>query len=97
MNDEQGKIRHSYLSLFRARRFLTIELPLHVLGDLLHCRVGSKRVAYWHYSYCPPPNRACNFHRTRLSSVSFHLSFFLDDVKYRFDLLHYACLSVYRV
>ena len=36
MNDEQGKIRHSYLSLFRARRFLTIELPLHVLGDLLH-------------------------------------------------------------
>ena len=76
---------------------LTIKLAFHRLGELLHCRVGSKRVAYWHYSYSPPPNRACNFHRTRLSSVSFHLSFFPDDVKYRFDLLHYACLSVYRV
>ena len=77
------------------RRFLIIELVLHVLGDLLHCRVGSKRVAFGHYSYSPPPNRACNFHRTRLSSVSFHLSFFPDDVKDRFDLLHYACLSVF--
>ena len=59
------------------------------------CRVGSKRVAFWHFSYCPPPNRACDFHRTRLSSMSFHLSFFLDDVKYIFDFLHYACLSVF--
>ena len=36
MSDEQGKIRYSYLSLFRARRFLTIVLPLHRLGELLH-------------------------------------------------------------
>ena len=69
----------------RHRRFLTMKLSLHLLAELLHCRVGSKRVAFWHFSYCPPPNRACGFHRTRLSSVSFHLSFFLDDVKYIFD------------
>ena len=36
MSDEQGKIRHSYLSFFRARRFLAIVLPLRRLGELLH-------------------------------------------------------------
>ena len=37
-------------------------------------RVGSKRVAFRRFSYCPPPNRACDFHRTRLSRMSFQLS-----------------------
>ena len=67
------------------RRFLTIVLPLHRLGSSLHFRVGRKRVAFGHFSYSPPPNHACDFQRKRFSSVSFHLSFFLDDVKYRFD------------
>ena len=65
-------------------------LFIHVLGEVVNCRVDSKRVAFGHFSYCPPPNRACGFHRTRLSSVSFHLSFFLDDIKNIFDLL---CIS----
>ena len=68
-------------------------LSLPGLGDLLHCRAGSKRVALRHSSYRPPPNRACGFQRTRLFSVSFHLLLYLDDTKYRFDFLHYACLS----
>ena len=42
-------------------------------------RVGSKRVAYWHFSYFPPPNRACGFQRTRLTSVSFQLSFWMTS------------------
>ena len=60
-------------------------LSLPGLGDLLHCRAGSKRVALRHSSYRPPPNRACDFHRTRLSGVSFPSSSFQDDGKYKFD------------
>ena len=70
------------------RRFPTIVLPLHRLGSSFHCRAGRKLVAWGHFSYSPPPNRACDFHRTRLYSVSFDLAFFPDDFKYRFDSLH---------
>jgi hypothetical protein len=31
-------------------------------------RVGGRRVAFQHFFDLPPPNRACNFHCTRLSS-----------------------------
>ena len=79
------------------RYFLAIVLPLHRLGGLVHCRIGSKRVALSTFP-TSPPNRACGFHCTRLSSVSFHSAFLPDYGKHRFDsftLRMSLCLSVW--
>ena len=39
MSGEQGKIRHSYLSLFRARRFLTFEIEAEFGPEFLLNRI----------------------------------------------------------
>ena len=49
------------------RRPILHKLHLRISAQI--GRVGSQRVTiFWHFSNFPPPNRACGFHRTRLSS-----------------------------